>query len=87
MVCIADQEKTLIDCIDKQQYAGGISEVAKGLWEAKKEIDFEKLIEYAIKMENKSLLKRLGYLLDLLNLYKNNIEIGRSLKIYKKMNY
>ena len=65
---IADKEKTLVDCLDKQQYSGGISEVAKGLWEAKNEINFTKLVDYAARMKNQSLLKRLGYLTDILKL-------------------
>lgn len=62
-VYISDKEKTIADCLDRPQHAGNITEVAKALWNAKKEIDFEKLIGYATRMQNGTILKRLGYLL------------------------
>ena len=62
-VWIADPEKTVADCLDKPQYCGGIVEVAKALQNENK-IDLDKVIEYAIRMENSAILKRLGSLCD-----------------------
>jgi len=59
-VIITNKEKTIIDCLDKPKYAGGIIEVAKALQE--KNIDFEKLKEYMIKLDNSAVTRRLGYL-------------------------
>jgi len=61
---ISDKEKTIIDCLDHLEYAGGITEVAKGLWLAKDELDFGKLISYALRIEEKALIQRLGLLLE-----------------------
>ena len=63
-VLLAEKEKALIDSFDQIKYAGGFEEVAKALFNAKEEIDNHKLIEYALKMENKTLCSRLGFLLD-----------------------
>ena len=60
-VHITDREKTIADCLDKPQYCGGIIEVAKAL---QNDIDLNKVIEYAKKMNNSAILKRLGYLCD-----------------------
>jgi len=63
---ITDREKTVIDCIDKPQYCGGIIEVAKALKNG--EFDKDKLINYANKIGNSAVIRRLGYLGDLLQL-------------------
>ena len=60
-VHITDREKTIADCLDKPQYCGGIIEVAKAL---QNDIDLNKVIEYAKKMNNSAIIKRLGYLCD-----------------------
>ena len=62
-VWITNPEKTIADCLDKPQYCGGIVEVAKAL-QNEDEIDLDKVIEYAIRMENSAILKRLGSLCD-----------------------
>lgn len=72
-VTMSDREKTIIDCLDQPRYAGEIVEVAKGLWNGKKEIDFAKLLDYALRMKNGAIIKRLGYLLDALEMGKADI--------------
>lgn len=67
-IYFADKEKTLIDCLDKQHYGGSVIDIAKGLFRARKEVNLNKLIKYALRMKNKSLTKRLGYLLELLKI-------------------
>lgn len=73
-VNITDKEKTIIDCLDKPQYCGGIIEVAKAINLHKKEVDFNKLAEYAKKMGNSGVVRRLGYLCDLFEI---KIKLGR----------
>lgn len=63
-VLMAEKEKALIDSFDQLKYAGGFGEVAKALFNAKGEIDNKKLINYALKMKNKTLCSRLGFLLE-----------------------
>ena len=61
---ITDKEKTIVDCLDKPQHCGGIIEVAKALRNGK--FNENKLGDYAEKMENSAIVRRLGFLCDLL---------------------
>lgn len=65
-VVVADEAKAIIDSLDLPHYAGGIAEVAKALHAALAEVDVPTLVEYANRMEDKSLGSRLGYLLEAL---------------------
>lgn len=62
---ISDREKTIVDSLDQLQYAGGISEVAKGL---RTNLNWEKMATYADRLRNNSVHKRLGYLIEILDL-------------------
>ncbi|HZK12773.1 MAG TPA: type IV toxin-antitoxin system AbiEi family antitoxin domain-containing protein [Atribacterota bacterium] len=62
---ITDKEKTMIDCLDKPQYCGGIIEVAKALKNNK--FNRKKLEDYVQRIGNSGVLRRLGYLCELLN--------------------
>ena len=59
-VNITDKEKTIIDCLDKPHYAGGIIEAAKALKNSS--LDYDKLSTCAIRMDNFAVIRRLGYL-------------------------
>jgi predicted transcriptional regulator of viral defense system len=59
-VSVTDKEKTIIDCLDKPHYSGGIIEVAKAL--KNNLLDYNKLREYALKLDNFAVIRRLGYL-------------------------
>jgi len=65
-VMITNKEKTIVDCLDKPKYAGGIIEVVKALKE--NNIDLEKIKEYAIKLGNSAVTRRLGYLCERLEI-------------------
>ena len=69
-VVVADKEKTIIDCLDQPRYCGEVVEIAKGLWNGRKELNHGKLLEYALKMKNGAIIKRLGYLMDILEIAK-----------------
>lgn len=64
-VLISNPEKTIADCLEKPKYCGGIIEVAKAL---KGDIDLQKVLEYAKRNENSAVIKRLGYLCELLGI-------------------
>ncbi len=72
-VSIASKEKTIIDCLDQPRYSGEIVEVAKGLWNGRDEFNFELMLEYADRMGNSAIVKRLGYLLETLNILDSGI--------------
>ncbi|MDR2707858.1 MAG: hypothetical protein LBB87_03840 [Nitrososphaerota archaeon] len=67
---ITSIEKTIIDCLDHPEHCGGIEEIAKALYFVKNEIDQAKLVDFAQKIGNKTVLKRLGYLSEILSLEK-----------------
>ncbi len=60
---ITDIEKTILDCFDLPRYSGGYEELIRAF--AKTELNSKKLLEYGLKMNNLSVLKRLGYLSEL----------------------
>lgn len=66
-VCIAEREKALVDSLLFSRYVP-LDEVCKALDAARREISFEKLVEYSMRMKNGSLLKRLGFLMELLGI-------------------
>jgi predicted transcriptional regulator of viral defense system len=65
---ITDKEKTIIDGLDLPKYVGGVGEIAKALKQAWEELDEAKLREYAVKVGNSAVAKRLGCLMEALNL-------------------
>jgi|LDZT01.1.fsa_nt_gi predicted transcriptional regulator of viral defense system len=82
---ISDIEKTVIDCLTFPQYCGGITEIAKGIWIVKEKIDQKKLLSYVTRQDKNVVAKRLGYLLELLNI--GNFDINLELKKYVKDRY
>jgi predicted transcriptional regulator of viral defense system len=65
-ISLTNREKTIIDCLDKPQYAGGIIEVAKAL--RTEEYDKKILVKYAKKINNTGVIRRLGYICDFLQI-------------------
>lgn len=62
---ITDPEKTVIDCIDRPDLAGGPAKLTRIVYTAMGEIDHEKLVTAAMAMKSTALLQRLGFLTDL----------------------
>jgi Predicted transcriptional regulator len=65
---VASREKTIIDCLDRLEYSGGIVEVAKCLWNARDELDFDTLSGYTMRFQVESVWRRLGFLMELLGM-------------------
>lgn len=63
---ITDREKTIVDCFDLQEYAGEFPGIVRAFvdntW------DEQKLINYAVKVNNSAAIKRMGYLAELFDL-------------------
>lgn len=80
---ISSKEKTIVDGLTHPQYCGGIPEVAKAMWNVRKEIDWNQVLEMAQQVEVNVVLKRLGYLSDILQI-ENNISksIIKKIKLY-----
>ena len=62
---ISDPEKTVIDCIDRPDLAGGPAELARIVYSAMGEVDHDKLVTAALAMKSVALLQRLGFLSEL----------------------
>lgn len=65
---ISNREKTIADCLDHPEHAGGIEEVARSIFFNHKELNFELIERYLLKMGNLTALKRFGYILETCNL-------------------
>ena len=64
----SDLEKTFIDCLFKPSYASGITEITKAIHKSKDKIDYQKLFDYAKQFNSQAVIKRLGFLLELLEI-------------------
>ena len=67
-VFCSDLEKTFVDCLFKPDYAGGIVEVARAIYTSKGKIKFNKLLGYAQRFKSQAVIKRLGFLLEILGI-------------------
>jgi len=83
-VLCSDLEKTFIDCLFKPDYAGGIVEIARAMYISKEKIKYDVLLEYAKKFDSQAVIKRLGFLLELLDI---NSEIIEGLHKIKTSSY
>ena len=79
-VLCSDLEKTFVDCLFKPDYAGGIVEIGKAIYAAKNKIKFDQLLEYVIRFKSQAVIKRLGFLLELLEIETTIIENLSKLK-------
>ena len=61
---IADKEKAIIDALLFPKYAGGIREIKTCLENGVSELNKEKLIDYALKVKSRAIIRRLGFLLE-----------------------
>jgi predicted transcriptional regulator of viral defense system len=68
-VNISGPEKTIADCLDRPEHSGGIDEVARAIYFSHGEMDMKKVLEFAGKMGNQTILKRLGYILETVGLF------------------
>lgn len=67
-VSCSNLEKTFVDSLYKPDYAGGIVEIAKALYKSREKLDYQKLYHYCERFKTQSVIKRLGYLLELLEI-------------------
>jgi predicted transcriptional regulator of viral defense system len=79
-VMCSDLEKTFVDCLFKPEYGGGVVEIGKALYQARATIDFEKLLDYCKRFDSQAVIKRLGFLLELLKIGEPIIEKLQDIK-------
>lgn len=73
-VRVSDLERTITDCLNNPRLCGGVSELAKGLWARRNNIDYPRLLEYIERFGSKAVAKRLGFLLELYNIGDDAVE-------------
>ncbi len=83
-VLCSDLEKTIIDCLFKPDYAGGIVEIARAIHASKDKIKYDRLLEYAQRFKSQAVIKRLGFLLETLEI---NSGITKQLQNAKTVSY
>ncbi|MDR9399317.1 type IV toxin-antitoxin system AbiEi family antitoxin domain-containing protein [Salibacter sp.] len=83
-VLCSDLEKTFVDCLFKPDYAGGIVEIARALYISKDRLKFDKLMKYTEKFNSQAVMKRLGFLLEILEI---NTDIIQKLHESKTASY
>ena len=79
-VLCSDLEKTFIDCLFKPDYAGGIVEVARAIYISKDKIKYDRLLDYVKKFDSQAVIKRLGFLLEILDINAKIIDDLQKLK-------
>jgi predicted transcriptional regulator of viral defense system len=63
-VRLSDLERTVIDGLKQPEHCGGFTEVARGFWMRREDIDAAKLVNYALRLDVGAVIRRLGYLLE-----------------------
>lgn len=63
-VRVSDPERTIIDGLRQPEYCGGLTEVAKGLWVRRQDLEVGKLVAYAKRIRIGAVVRRLGFLLE-----------------------
>jgi len=63
-VRVSDLERTVIDGLKQPEHCGGFTEVAKGFWMRREDIEAGKLVDYALRLDVGAVIRRLGYLLE-----------------------
>ena len=65
-IIIAEKEKAIIDSLLFPKYAGGIKELVICMEKSINELNREKLLDYALRIKSKAVLRRLGFILELI---------------------
>lgn len=83
-VRVSDIERTIIDCLFRPKYCGGIMEVVGGIWMQRQTIDLEKLLYYVDRFKKIVVAKRLGYILEHLGIADEKYLSGLRAKLNEK---
>lgn len=63
-VRVSDRERTVLDGLKHSVHCGGFTEVAKGFWMRRDDIDVGRLVDYALRLDVGAVIQRLGFLLE-----------------------
>lgn len=70
-VKVSGLEKTVVDGLRQPEYCGGLTEVAKGLWIRRQNMNPSRLIGHAKKIGMGAVIRRLGFLMELYQIGKH----------------
>lgn len=84
-VRISDIEKTILDALMHPKHCGGITEISKGIWIVRDKISYLKLEEYIEKYNKNVVAKRLGYILESLEI--EELSLIKKLRHFVKDRY
>ena len=79
-VYCSDLEKTIIDSLFKPHYVGGIPELAKTIHALREKLAVDKLVDYAERFGSAAVVKRLGFLLELMEIKHDAVEKLRKIR-------
>jgi predicted transcriptional regulator of viral defense system len=63
-VRVSDLERTVIDGLKQPEHCGGLTEVARGLWMRRRDMNVDRLLQYARRIGVGAVVRRLGFLLE-----------------------
>jgi predicted transcriptional regulator of viral defense system len=63
-VRVSDLERTVIDGLKQPEHCGGLTEIAKGLWMRRQDMNVDRLVQYASRIGVGAVVRRLGFLLE-----------------------
>jgi len=63
-VRVSDLERTIIDGLKQPEHCGGLTEIAKGLWMRRQDVNVDRLVQYAKRIGVGAVVRRLGFLLE-----------------------
>lgn len=66
-VQVSDLEKTILDCAVRPDLCGGLTELAKGIWLRKRDLNEKRLVAYVQRLGHRAAARRLGFLLETLH--------------------
>jgi predicted transcriptional regulator of viral defense system len=64
-VRVSDLERTIIDGLRQPEHCGGLTEVAKGLWIRRQDMNVNLLLRYSKRLGIGAVIRRLGFLLEM----------------------
>ena len=63
-VNVSDLERTVIDGLCRPEYVGGMTEVTRGIWMQREQLQIDHLVAYAVRLGVGAVASRLGFILE-----------------------
>jgi predicted transcriptional regulator of viral defense system len=68
-VRVSDLARTVVDGLKHSEYCGGFTEVAKGFWIRRDDINISQLVDHALRLGVRAVIQRLGFLLEVFEVH------------------